>query len=207
MTQNEQILAELQRLYPDAAPELHFTNPYETLIATMLSAQCTDKRVNMVTETLFQQFTCCADMAALTTEELEPHIKQCGLYHNKAKNIVAACRVICEQYGGEVPGDWDALVKLPGVGRKTANVVWANAFGGDAIAVDTHVQPSGACGREGRGKDRAAASAGNTQVRLVQGAPLADLPRAQGLLCARSQVRCLHAGRAVQVSSEWRKIT
>ena len=139
MTQNEQILAELQRLYPDAAPELHFTNPYETLIATMLSAQCTDKRVNMVTETLFQRFTCCADMAALTPEELEPHIKQCGLYHNKAKNIVAACRVICEQYGGEVPGDWDALVKLPGVGRKTANVVWANAFGRDAIAVDTHV--------------------------------------------------------------------
>jgi len=139
MSNNEKILAELRRLYPDAGPELNFTNPFETLIATMLSAQCTDKRVNMVTEKLFKRFTSCADMAAITPEELEPHIKECGLYHNKAKNIVAACKVICEQHGGEVPGDWNELVKLPGVGRKTANVVWANAFGGDAIAVDTHV--------------------------------------------------------------------
>ena len=139
MTQNEQILAELQRLYPDAAPELHFTNPYETLIATMLSAQCTDKRVNMVTETLFQRFTCCADMAALTPEELEPHIKQCGLYHNKAKNLVAMARALVSEYGGEVPADHDALEALPGVGRKTANVVMSCAFGEDAIAVDTHV--------------------------------------------------------------------
>ena len=139
MTQNEQILAELQRLYPDAAPELHFTNPYETLIATMLSAQCTDKRVNMVTETLFQRFTCCADMAALTPEELEPHIKQCGLYHNKAKNLVAMARALVSEYGGEVPADHDALEALPGVGRKTANVVMSCAFGADAIAVDTHV--------------------------------------------------------------------
>lgn len=136
---NQQILAELRRLYPDAGPELHFTNPYETLIATMLSAQCTDKRVNLVTEKLFKRYTCPADLASLTPEELEPHIRECGLYHTKAKNIVAACKIICEQYGGEVPGDWNALVKLPGVGRKTANVVWANAFGGDAIAVDTHV--------------------------------------------------------------------
>ena len=139
MTQNQKILAELQRLYPDARPELHFTNPFETLVATMLSAQCTDKRVNVVTEKLFKLYTCPADIARLTPEELEPHIRECGLYHYKAKNIVAACKVICEQYGGEVPGNWDALVKLPGVGRKTANVVWANAFGGDAIAVDTHV--------------------------------------------------------------------
>ena len=139
MSNNEKILAELRRLYPDAGPELNFTNPFETLIATMLSAQCTDKRVNMVTEKLFKRFTSCADMAAITPEELEPHIKECGLYHNKAKNIVAACKVICEQHSGEVPGDWNELVKLPGVGRKTANVVWANAFGGDAIAVDTHV--------------------------------------------------------------------
>jgi endonuclease-3 len=139
MSNNEQILEELRRLYPDAGPELHFTNPFETLIATMLSAQCTDKRVNVVTERLFKTYTCPADLAALTPEELEPQIRECGLYHNKAKNIVAACKVICEQYGGEVPADWEALTKLPGVGRKTANVVWANAFGGDAIAVDTHV--------------------------------------------------------------------
>lgn len=139
MTQNEKILAELKRLYPDARPELNFTNPYETLIATILSAQCTDKRVNVVTERLFKVYKSPADLAALQPEELEPHIKECGIYRNKAKNIVATCRVICEQYGGEVPGDWDELVKLPGVGRKTANVVWSNAFGGDAIAVDTHV--------------------------------------------------------------------
>ncbi len=139
MSNNEKILDELCRLYPDAGPELHFSNPFETLIATMLSAQCTDKRVNVVTERLFKRYTCPADLAAITPEELEPHIRECGLYHNKAKNIVAACKVICEQHAGEVPPDWEALTKLPGVGRKTANVVWANAFGGDALAVDTHV--------------------------------------------------------------------
>ena len=164
MTQNEQILAELQRLYPNAAPELHFSNPYETLVATMLSAQCTDKRVNMVTEKLFKEFTCCTELAALTPEELEPHIRQCGLYHNKAKNIVAACRVICEQYNGEVPGDWDALVKLPGVGRKTANVVWANGSRHPCVPC---VQSSRPCGRKGRGENRAAAAASHSQVQLV----------------------------------------
>ena len=136
---NAEILAELRRLYPDAGPELHFTNPFETLVATMLSAQCTDKRVNLVTQKLFARYKCPKDLAAITPEELEPQIRECGLYHNKAKNIVAACRMICEKFGGEVPGDWDALNSLPGVGRKTANVVYANAFHGDAIAVDTHV--------------------------------------------------------------------
>ena len=136
---NAEILAELRRLYPDAGPELHFTNPFETLVATMLSAQCTDKRVNLVTQKLFARYKCPKDLAAITPEELEPQIRECGLYHNKARNIVAACRMICEKFGGEVPGDWDALNSLPGVGRKTANVVYANAFHGDAIAVDTHV--------------------------------------------------------------------
>lgn len=139
MTQNQQILAELERLYPNAGPELHFTNPFETLIATMLSAQCTDKQVNKVTEKLFARFQTPAQLAALTPEELEPWIKGCGVYHNKAKNIVNCCRILCERYGGEVPADWEALQTLPGVGRKTANVVYANAFGGDCIAVDTHV--------------------------------------------------------------------
>lgn len=139
MTRNQQILAELERLYPNAGPELHFTNPFETLIATMLSAQCTDKQVNKVTEKLFARFQTPAQLAALTPEELEPWIKGCGVYHNKAKNIVNCCRILCERYGGEVPADWEALQTLPGVGRKTANVVYANAFGGDCIAVDTHV--------------------------------------------------------------------
>ncbi len=139
MTRNQQILAELERLYPNAGPELHFTNPFETLIATMLSAQCTDKQVNKVTEKLFARFQTPAQLATLTPEELEPWIKGCGVYHNKAKNIVNCCRILCERYGGEVPADWEALQTLPGVGRKTANVVYANAFGGDCIAVDTHV--------------------------------------------------------------------
>ncbi len=139
MTRNQQILAELERLYPNAGPELHFTNPFETLIATMLSAQCTDKQVNKVTEKLFARFQTPAQLAALTPEDLEPWIKGCGVYHNKAKNIVNCCRILCERYGGEVPADWEALQTLPGVGRKTANVVYANAFGGDCIAVDTHV--------------------------------------------------------------------
>lgn len=137
---NAEILAELRRLYPDAGPELHFTNPFETLVATMLSAQCTDKRVNLVTQKLFARYKCPKDLAAIMPEELEPQIRECGLYHNKAKNIVAACRMICEKFGGEVPGDWDALNSLPGVGRKTANVVLNEAFGiVEGIAVDTHV--------------------------------------------------------------------
>ena len=139
MTRNQQILAELERLYPNAGPELHFTNPFETLIATMLSAQCTDKQVNKVTEKLFARFQTPAQLAALTPEELEPWIKGCGIYHNKAKNIVNCCRILCERYGGEVPADWEALQTLPGVCRKTANVVLANAFGVPTIAVDTHV--------------------------------------------------------------------
>ena len=139
MTTNEKILLELETLYPEAGPELVFSNPFETLIATILSAQCTDKRVNLVTHDLFKRYTCAADLARLTPEELEPIIRTCGLYHNKARNIIAACKKIVDEHGGEVPGNWDALCALPGVGRKTANVVWANAFGGDAIAVDTHV--------------------------------------------------------------------
>lgn len=136
---NAEILAELRRLYPDAGPELHFTNPFETLVATMLSAQCTDKRVNLVTQKLFARYKCPKDLAAITPEELEPQIRECGLYHNKARNIVAACRMICEKFGGEVPGDWDALNSLPGVGRKTANVVLNTAFGQPTMAVDTHI--------------------------------------------------------------------
>ena len=133
------ILSELERLYPQAKPELNFSNPYETLVATILSAQCTDKQVNRVTEYLFVRFPDSASMAALEPEELEPYIKSCGFFHTKAKNIVSACRTLIQEYGGEVPRSMEALTALPGVGRKTANVVMANAFGADAIAVDTHV--------------------------------------------------------------------
>ncbi len=133
------VLDALNALYPQARAELHFSNPFETLIATILSAQCTDKRVNMVTETLFQRYPDAAALGSLTPEQLEPMIKSCGLYHTKARNIVAACRVLVEQYGGQVPSTRQELMKLPGVGQKTAGVVLLAAFGEDQIPVDTHV--------------------------------------------------------------------
>ncbi|MDR1263554.1 MAG: endonuclease III [Oscillospiraceae bacterium] len=133
------ILTELARLYPHPRSELDFGSPFELLIATMLAAQCTDRQVNRVTPALFAAFPDPASIAAQAPETIEPYIHACGFYHTKARNIVKACRVITEQYGGEVPRDMDALTALPGVGRKTANVVTSNAFGADAIAVDTHV--------------------------------------------------------------------
>ena len=132
------VLAELKRLYPDAGPELHFTNPYETLVATMLSAQCTDKQVNKVTPAVFARYPDAASMAACTAEELYPLVKSCG-FKSKASNIVNACRMLVERHDGQVPATMEELTALPGVGRKTANVVLANAFGVPAIAVDTHV--------------------------------------------------------------------
>ena len=132
------ILAELQRLYPDARPELNFSNPYETLVATILSAQCTDKQVNKVTPAVFAHFPDAASMAAASVDELYPMVKSCG-FKNKANNIIEACKLIVLRHGGEVPSTMEELTALPGVGRKTANVVMANAFGVPAIAVDTHV--------------------------------------------------------------------
>lgn len=125
--------------HPDARPELDFTNPYELLIATVLSAQCTDKQVNKVTPALFAAYPTPADMAKAEPEEIEPFIRSCGFYHNKAKNIVLACRDIAEKFNGAVPDTRAEMESLAGVGRKTANVVLSNAFGVPAIAVDTHV--------------------------------------------------------------------
>lgn len=133
------VLEALSELYPDARAELHFSNPFETLIATVLSAQCTDKRVNMVTEKLFEAYPDAARLGKLTPEELEPLIKTCGLYHAKAKNIIAACHALTELYGGVVPATREQLMALPGVGQKTAGVVLLAAFGDDQIPVDTHV--------------------------------------------------------------------
>lgn len=134
-----QVMEALRELYPEAKPELHFANPFETLIATILSAQCTDKRVNMVTARLFPMYPDAFAMAKLTPEELEPMIRECGLYHNKAKNIVAASRALVDQYEGRVPDTRRELMALPGVGQKTAGVVLLAAFGDDQIPVDTHV--------------------------------------------------------------------
>lgn len=142
MTQQEKnslILAELERLYPDARPALHFENAYQLLVAVILSAQCTDVKVNLVTPALFAAYPNAAALAKAEPEEVEPYIRTCGLFHNKAKNLVLTARALVEHYGGEVPADHALLTQLPGVGRKTANVVMSCAFGADAIAVDTHV--------------------------------------------------------------------
>lgn len=133
-----EILDILEKTYPDAGPELNFTNPYETLLATMLSAQCTDRQVNKVTPALFAKWPSVEAMAQADADEVYPYVKSCG-FSKKASNIVMACRQIMAEFDGQVPDNIDDLQKLPGVGRKTANVVYANAFGGDAIAVDTHV--------------------------------------------------------------------
>ena len=136
---SEKILAELEGLYPDAKPALQYKSPYELLVAVILSTQCTDERVNKVTDVLFKNYNTPEKMLTLSQEELEKYIFSCGFYRNKAAHILSASRDIMEKFAGEVPSSHDDLKKLAGVGQKTANVVYAVAFGGDAIAVDTHV--------------------------------------------------------------------
>ena len=136
---SKSMLRLLEDTYPDAHCELNFSNPFELLIATILSAQATDKKVNQITERLFRNYKTPEDFLTLSLSEMEKAIKELGLYHNKAKNILATCRILVEKYQGEVPHDLEALIELPGVGRKTANVVLSNAFGIPALAVDTHV--------------------------------------------------------------------
>ncbi len=126
-------------MYPDAKPALLYKSPYELLVAVILSAQCTDERVNKVTAVLFKEHNTPEKMLELSPEELEKYIFSCGFYHNKAAHILAASRDILEKFGGEVPSTLEELKTLAGVGQKTANVVYSVAFGGDAIAVDTHV--------------------------------------------------------------------
>lgn len=129
----------LQQMYSGAKCALNFNSPYELLIATMLSAQCTDERVNIVTSVLFKEYNTPEKMVTLTEGELGEIIKSCGFYKNKSKNILATSRELLMKYKGEVPKTMEQLVELPGVGRKTANVVLSNAYGVPAIAVDTHV--------------------------------------------------------------------
>ena len=137
--QVKSILDQLELDYPEAKPALHFGTPFELLVAVILSAQCTDKRVNEVTKELFQVANTPEQFAVMDQEELEKRIYTCGFYHNKAKHIIEASRSIVEEFGGKVPDTLEDLQRLAGVGRKTANVVYAVAFHGDAIAVDTHV--------------------------------------------------------------------
>ncbi|MCR4443205.1 MAG: endonuclease III [Peptococcaceae bacterium] len=135
----QRVLEILEKEYRGAATALEFKNPFELLVAAVLSAQTTDRQVNRLTKSLFARYPTPGDMAGLSEEELAREIRGCGLYRGKARNILAAVRILLEKYGGEVPADREALMRLPGVGRKTANVVLAGAFGIPALGVDTHV--------------------------------------------------------------------
>lgn len=134
------VVQALRKAYPGATCALHFRTPLELLVATILSAQCTDERVNQVTKDLFARYRTAADYASAPLEELERAIQSTGFYRNKARNLQACCRKLASDHGGEVPRDLEALVALPGVGRKTANVVLGTACGiASGVVVDTHV--------------------------------------------------------------------
>lgn len=136
-----EILRRLDKEYPGATTALRYSNPLELLVATILSAQCTDERVNQVTESLFRKYRSAADYARASQEELEQEIKSTGFFRNKAKMIRECCQILAEKYGGEVPKDIDILTQLPGIGRKTANVVLGTAYGiPTGVVVDTHVE-------------------------------------------------------------------
>ena len=128
----------LEKDYPEAVCSLVYEDPLQLLIATRLAAQCTDKRVNMVTPALFERFSDVYAFAAASAEEVENYIKSCGLYKTKARDIVEMCRMICEKFGGRVPDTIEELTMLPGVGRKTANLVLGDIYGKPAVVVDTH---------------------------------------------------------------------
>lgn len=133
------VIDKLLERFPDAKAELDHSNPFELLIATILSAQCTDVQVNKTTKPLFEELKTPEDYLKLSEEELGKRIRSCGFYKTKSKNILATCKLLIENYNGKVPGTLEDLITLPGVGRKTANVVLSNIFDTPAIAVDTHV--------------------------------------------------------------------
>ena len=135
----EKILSLLEKAYPDAGLILRYKNPLELLVATIMAAQCTDERVNKVTETLFKKYKTAKDYADAKQAVFEEEIRSTGFYKNKAKNIIACCKELVERFDGKAPDTMEDLITLPGVGRKTANVLLGNVFGKQAIAVDTHV--------------------------------------------------------------------
>lgn len=136
-----EIVKRLNKEYPHAKIALEFSNPIEILVATILSAQCTDERVNIVTESLFKKYKTVKDYANADIKKFEQEIRSTGFYHNKAKNIINAAKLIMDKFGGKVPDKMEDLMSLPGVARKTANIVLGNAFGKvEGIAVDTHVR-------------------------------------------------------------------
>lgn len=141
MTKKQRAAAAIDALkeqYPEAICSLTYADPYQLLVATRLSAQCTDARVNMVTPALFERFPTAQSAALATPEEVEPFIRSCGLYKTKAKDIVALSKMLCEEFNGKVPDTIEALTRLPGVGRKTANLVCGDIYGKPAVVTDTH---------------------------------------------------------------------
>ena len=180
------ILRRLKTAYPGAHCELNFANPLQLLVATILSAQCTDKRVNLVTQSLFQKYRTARDFAEAPAAALEEDIKSTGFFRNKARSIQGACRALVEKYGGEVPRSMESLVELDGVGRKTANVVLGNAYGlAEGIVVDTHV--ARLAGRLGLTRNTAAEKIEADSQKLV---PRADWTLASHLLIWHGRRRC-----------------
>lgn len=184
-----QIYAALRKLYPDAHCELIHRNPFELLVATILSAQCTDKRVNLVTPVLFARYPSPREMAQADPAELESLIKSTGFYRNKARSIRGAAAALVEQHDGQVPQTMEALLQLPGVARKTANVVLGNAFNrNEGVVVDTHVQ---------RVSRRLGLTRQNTPVRIEQDL-MALFPRPQW--CMLSHLLIFHGRRVCKAA-------
>lgn len=162
----QEALSILEKTYPDAKPMLEYKNAFELLVAVILSAQCTDRQVNKCTRALFEKYSSAEDFANMSEDELFNYIRGCGLYQTKGRNIIKAAGMLVERYEGRVPEEREELMKLPGVGRKTANVVLSNAFGKNAIAVDTHVFR--VANRIGLSK---AADVLNTELQLMENIP------------------------------------
>jgi endonuclease-3 len=182
----QKICAALQRTYPSAHCELNFSNPLQLLVATILSAQCTDKRVNLVTAELFKKYETAKDFAEAPLAEIEDAVKSTGFFRNKAKNIQACCAALVKKFGGEVPRTMDELHALAGVGRKTANVVLGNAFGLNVgVVVDTHV--TRLANRLGLAKGTDAVKLEQELMKLV---PQADWARFSHWLIWHGRRRC-----------------
>lgn len=184
----EKILATLDRMYPGVTCALHHSNPWELLVATILSAQCTDKRVNEVTPGLFKKYPTIQDFAAAKQEELARDIRSTGFFNNKAKSVIGAAKKILTDFGGQVPRDMDQLLTIPGAARKTANVVLGTAFGiASGVVVDTHVQ------RIAQRLDLTK----NTEPRQIEQDLMKTIPREKWILFSH---QIIHHGRALCVA-------
>lgn len=183
---SSKIVRILRRTFPEVSTALRFENPFELLIATILSAQCTDERVNKVTPGLFRKYPSPKEMAGAIHEEMEQEIRSAGFFRSKSRNIIACCRTLVAKHGGEVPASFEALVELPGVGRKTANCVMGGAFGvNSGVVVDTHVQRL--AGRLGFSE---AATADDIEADLMKVIPRKDWYDLSNLLILHGRRTC-----------------